>query len=327
MELYQLRTFAVVADTGNLTRAAERLHASPPAVSAHIRALEDELGVALFRRTPRGMELTDAGRDLRERAGEVLAGAEGLRARALALRGEPEGEVTLALHAASNLLRVDAAHALLRASAPRVRLRLSRAMSWEVVDALRTGELDAGFLYLADQAPAGGGAGRVDGPGRRDEGDRGVAAPEGLAVTPLARVGLHVIGPVEWAGVLQSGALAELAALPWLWVPCECPFCPVMERLFAEVGVEPTVAAVAEQEDALCALAAGGAGLTVMVEAEARAAVAEGRLALRERPVAHVTLAFAVPAARAEEPALAALRDAVRAAWDAGRGDAAPTAR
>ncbi|BFR47118.1 LysR family transcriptional regulator [Nitratidesulfovibrio sp. HK-II] len=311
MELYQLRTFAVVADTGNLTRAAERLHASPPAVSAHIRALEDELGVALFRRTPRGMELTDAGRDLRERAGAVLAGAEGLRARALALRGEPEGEVTIALHAASNLLRVDAAHALLRASAPRVRLRLSRAMSWEVVDALRTGELDAGFLYLADQGANDGGA----------------PVPEGLAVTPLARVGLHVIGPLEWADLLQAGTLAELAALPWLWVPCECPFCPVMERLFAAVGVEPTVAAVAEQEDALCALAAGGAGLTVMVEAEARAAVAEGRLALRERPVAHVTLAFAVPAARAEEPALAALRDAVCAAWDAGRGDAAPTAR
>lgn len=322
MELYQLRTFAVVADTGNLTRAAERLHASPPAVSAHIRALEEELGVALFRRTPRGMELTDAGRDLRERAGTVLAGAEELRARALALRGEPEGQVTLALHAASTLLRVDAAHALLRQSAPRVRLRLSRAMSWEVVADLRSGELDAGFLYLADQPPTGG----ADG-GEGGNPSDGVTAPEGLAVTPLARIGLHVIGPLEWADVLQSGTLAELAALPWLWVPCECPFCPVMERLFAAVGVEPTVAAVAEQEDALCALAAGGAGLTVMVEAEARAAVAEGRLALRERPVAHVTLAFAAPAARAEEPALVALRDAVRAAWGVGGGSAAPTAR
>jgi len=322
MELYQLRTFAVVADTGNLTRAAERLHASPPAVSAHIRALEDELGVGLFRRTPRGMELTDAGRDLRERAGTVLAGAEELRARALALRGEPEGEVTLALHAASHLLRVDAAHALLRQSAPRVRLRLSRAMSWEVVADLRSGKLDAGFLYLADQAPEGGADGGSDGGP-----SEGVAAPDGLAVTPLARIGLHVIGPMEWAEVLQSGTLAELAALPWLWVPCECPFCPVMEQLFAAVGVEPTVVAVAEQEDALCALAAGGAGLTVMVEAEARAAVAEGRLALRERPVAHVTLAFTVPAARAEEPALVALREAVRAAWGAGGGDDAPTAR
>lgn len=321
MELYQLRTFAVVADTGNLTRAAERLHASPPAVSAHIRALEDELGVALFRRTPRGMELTDAGRDLRERAGTVLAGAEELRARALALRGEPEGEVTLALHAASHLLRVDAAHALLRQSAPRVRLRLSRAMSWEVVADLRSGILDAGFLYLADLAPADG----ADGGAGGAPGD--VTAPEGLAVTPLARIGLHVIGPLEWADALQSGTLAELAALPWLWVPCECPFCPVMERLFATVGVEPTVAAVAEQEDALCALAAGGAGLTVMVEAEARAAVAEGRLALREKPVAHVTLAFAAPAARAEEPALVALRGAVCAAWGVGSGSSVPTAR
>lgn len=326
MELYQLRTFAEVADTGNLTRAAERLHASPPAVSAHIRALEEELGVALFRRTSRGMELTDAGRDLRERAGTVLAGAEELRARALALRGEPEGEVTMALHAASNLLRVDAAHALLRQAAPRVRLRLSRAMSWEVVADLRSGKLDAGFLYLAENtSPDGADGYPACGPEEAPSND--VAAPEGLAVTPLARIGLHVIGPLEWADALQSGTLADLAALPWLWVPCECPFCPVMERLFAAVGVEPTVAAVAEQEDALCALAAGGAGLTVMVEAEARAAVAEGRLALRERPVAHVTLAFAAPAARAEEPALVALRDAVRAAWGVGGGSAAPTAR
>src|SRR6476659_8049085 len=60
MELYQLKGFAAVAELGQLTRAAERLHISQPALSAQIKALEDELAVTLFERGAAGMTLTAA---------------------------------------------------------------------------------------------------------------------------------------------------------------------------------------------------------------------------------------------------------------------------
>jgi len=72
MELYQLRSFVTVAELGQLTRAAERLHVSQPALSAQIKSLEDELGTVLFERGAGGMALTPAGRHLLPQAERVL---------------------------------------------------------------------------------------------------------------------------------------------------------------------------------------------------------------------------------------------------------------
>src|SRR6266700_2764071 len=66
MDFNRLRSFVVVAETGHLTRAAEKLHISQPALSAQIRALEDELDLTLFERTSTGMTLTAAGKRLLE---------------------------------------------------------------------------------------------------------------------------------------------------------------------------------------------------------------------------------------------------------------------
>jgi DNA-binding transcriptional LysR family regulator len=68
-----LRYFAAVADEGNLTRAAQRLFVSQPALTKQIRQLEAQLGVTLFTRSRAGMALTDAGRMLAEHSPNLVS--------------------------------------------------------------------------------------------------------------------------------------------------------------------------------------------------------------------------------------------------------------
>lgn len=73
MSLVQLESFVAVAEEGHVGRAAARLHISQPPVTRRIRALEAELGVDLFTRTPRGMTLRPEGRRLLVDARDILA--------------------------------------------------------------------------------------------------------------------------------------------------------------------------------------------------------------------------------------------------------------
>ena len=84
MELYQVRAFVVVARLGHVTKAADALCVTQPAVTAQIKALESSLGVALFDRAAGRLTLTRAGDKLLAQAEALLAAAEGLRGEARA---------------------------------------------------------------------------------------------------------------------------------------------------------------------------------------------------------------------------------------------------
>jgi LysR family cyn operon transcriptional activator len=91
MNLRQLRTFVAIADAGGLARAQGRLHLSQPAASRQVQALEGELGVPLFNRIGRRMQLTSEGEDLLRRSRRLLQDADAIGERARALKSGRTG--------------------------------------------------------------------------------------------------------------------------------------------------------------------------------------------------------------------------------------------
>src|SRR5919106_3060997 len=91
MELQQLRALLFVADTGSVTEAARRLLLTQPAVTRQLRALEDELGGALFDRTTKPIVPTPLGQAAVEHARRMLQISDDLRALVSSHRGMPSG--------------------------------------------------------------------------------------------------------------------------------------------------------------------------------------------------------------------------------------------
>jgi DNA-binding transcriptional LysR family regulator len=156
MELRHLRYFVAVAEELHFTRAAERLHISPPSLTEQIRNLEQELGAVLLTRTKRNVTLTDAGARFLEEARSTLQQAEhaALVAR-LAGRGEiGRVEIGYASSAACSGL-VTAAVAKYRRTHPLVSISLSAMQAARQLDQLTEGRLDIGFLRTPARYPMG----------------------------------------------------------------------------------------------------------------------------------------------------------------------------
>jgi DNA-binding transcriptional LysR family regulator len=156
MELRHLRYFVVVADEGHFTRAAERLGMQQPPLSQQIRALEQELGFDLFRRHPKGADLTPAGATFLVEARAILGHVQQAALRAERVANGSAGTIALGFTSSA------AAHPLIpaivrayRQAWPDVSLEFKGGNAAEVTEAIASGKMHLGFLRLPVSGPPG----------------------------------------------------------------------------------------------------------------------------------------------------------------------------
>jgi DNA-binding transcriptional LysR family regulator len=154
MELRQLQYFVAVVRHGTFTAAADALWLTQSALSQQVRRLEAEAGVALLRRTPRGVEPTAAGEELLVHAEAVLAEAAAARAALDRHAGAVRGRVRVAATIA-DAPRLPAALAAFHREHPQIQIALRHASEAEVAALAARGAVDVAVTALAGEAPAG----------------------------------------------------------------------------------------------------------------------------------------------------------------------------
>jgi DNA-binding transcriptional LysR family regulator len=290
MELYQLRSFAAVAELGHLTRAADRLHVSQPAVSAQIKALEDELGVALFERTSTGMVLTPAGHKLLPEAQKVVAAAQSLRSRARAIQGVVVGRARVGTVSDPDFVRVGdfLSHAL--EAHPLLQIELHHEVSGAAFEKVRDGTHDASFYY-------------------------GNLAHPGVTAVPLADFAFRIVAPADWRARVADASWDDIVAMPWIMTPPISSMTALADGLFSARGVSPARRIEADNEAVIRSLVMACLGVALMREDLALDAADAGEVALWEGARLETTLQFIHLAQRKDDPEIRALLDVLHHVW------------
>ncbi len=291
MELYQLKTFVAIAQEGSLTRAAERVFTSAPAVSAQLKALEDELGVKLFERTPKGMSPTEAGLSLLEEAERTLASAMRMRSTAEQIRGAAQGVVRFGTVVDPVALRLGDVLVKLAERHPQVTLQLQQGLSHQTLEGVRRGELDCAYA-LSDGEDM-----------------------DGLVVQRLGAVDLVVTLPPSLAKAHPALSLETLTSLPWVGTPPSCILRAHLDGLFASIGREYRPTQMADSESAMRAMVASGLGAGLLRLDQAEQAERQGELAIWQGWRSLTWLCWVAPSGGNRTSAVDAVRGAVMEAW------------
>ena len=287
MEIHQLKTFVAVAREGSITRASERLHLSQPAVSAHIKAIEDTLGLSLFERTPRGMTLTADGQRLFAKAEQTLAAHRELLEEATRINGSFTGKLRLGMANSSSTEALGRLLAVLAERCPEVEVALHHRSSLEVLSGIRSGTLDAGFYNEA-----------------------GEPEPE-LSILDVARFGIYLAAPPGLVSVAAPLDWRTLAEVPWI-CPASNTCCgQAAESLFTMHRFRPKRAMSIDRESVTRKLIAGGVGVGLLHEDTAKDASAKGEVDVLCVTPTTVRVLFAHLASLDRDPLLSVVRSIV----------------
>jgi LysR family nitrogen assimilation transcriptional regulator len=247
MDIRQLRYFLGIVEHGSLSRAAEVLHVAQPALSLHLKKLEEEFGCALVHRTARGVVPTESGQRLAVRAAVLVEQMAGLKDEIRGLEAAPAGAASIGIPTSLGpVLTVPLALAC-RRRFPAIRLRVIEGLSGHMLEWVQAGKVDMALVFAFDTAP-------------------------NLATHFVAREHLGLVAAKD-APVVRGRStidLAQVLALPLIMPGLPHGVRAEVERAAMAQRTEPDVVMEIDSLDQIKALVAAGVGFTVLSERYAR---------------------------------------------------------
>lgn len=195
MDLRQLKCFLAVARQQNITRAAEELGITQPALSRSIRELERDLNVELFNRVGRGIVITGAGKQLVDHANHIFRTVDQARDAVVAEGNTPQGMVAIAAPPSVGNLFFSTLIERYRVLYPSVMVRALTGMTHTLVEWLRSGAIDLGVISVPPEFP--------QSLNLRD-----------LECTPITREDMYVFAPRGENSLPEDMGIEQLAPYP-----------------------------------------------------------------------------------------------------------------
>jgi len=243
VNLEQLKAFVEVAQVGNFTRAAERLHLAQPSLSRQITTLEQDLGAELFHRARSRSTLTVAGESLLPLARRMLADADSVRRELDGLAGLRRGRVRLGATPTLCVSLVAEVFGAFHAAHPGIELHLSENGSRRLLEELGAGELDLALVTTS----------------RGDAADRFIVAP--LLVEELVLISAAGAPPVTDRDTLP---LAAVAGIPQIVFSATYDLRATTDAAFDNAGITPNVVVEGAEMDAVLRFVERGLGVAIV---------------------------------------------------------------
>lgn len=247
MELRHLRYFLMIAQTENVRRASRNLHVTQPAITRQLRDLEEELGVDLFERLPRGLKLSAAGRAYQEDVSQIMVAIDQARERAIRVAAGEMGILRIGYLEISAWKGIvpETFQAYTR-KYPSLRLELLPDNTARQYELLERGEVDGGFVYPFDDLP------------------------EGCEAIPVRNSNIVLATPTSWSDRFpESVCVGELEQLPFIGFHRE-EHPAYHDRLLAacgKAGISPRTVQIVHDEGAVLSLVSAGIGVAIVNDA------------------------------------------------------------
>jgi LysR family nitrogen assimilation transcriptional regulator len=279
MNLKQLEYFVQVAEIGSFSKAASVIDIAQPALSRHVRSLETELNTYLFVRNGRGVALTEAGKRLFDHSVAILRLVEQARADIGASRGEPSGQVTIALPPSAGRRLTVALVEGFKSRFPAARLAIVEGLSTHIVEWVTSGRVDVGLIYNPEAQP-------------------------GLEITPLLQEPLGLVSPAADNASNAPLPMREISGYRLIVPERFHAIRRLLETRAALAGIKLDIAWEVSSVPSIIDLVCAGHGHAVLSGSGVAASARAGELAFRPigEPALVTVLCVAVSATKRPTP-------------------------